>query len=152
MLDTDLEGLDPRQATEYVLAFITTLKQTEKAVAAAEEDANLWTRRVTLARSRGDEGLAAQAQARLSGAVAKKASLETELADLRAKVSVLREKLTMIRMRGPRLVDTDLLLAELEMLAGKRDELGHAMKQEEAGAALDELKKKMDTDSREKKP
>ncbi len=46
MLDTDLEGLDPQQATEYVLAFITTLKQTEKALAAAEEESNLWTRRV----------------------------------------------------------------------------------------------------------
>jgi hypothetical protein len=36
-----------------------------------------------------------------------------------------------------------LLLAQLEMVAGKRDELSHAMKQEEASAALDELKKKM---------
>jgi phage shock protein A len=143
MPDTDLEGLDPQQATEYVLAFITTLKQTEKALSAAEEDVNLWTRRVTLARSSADEGLAAQAQARLSNAVAKKAGLETELADLRAKVSVLKEKLKMVRMRGGRLVDTDLLLAQLEMVVGPRDELGKTMKSAEADAALDDLKKKM---------
>jgi phage shock protein A len=144
MLDTDLDGLTPQQATEYVLGFIATLKQTEKAADAAQEDANLWTRRVALARSAGDENLAAQAQARLSDAVAKKAQLETELSDLRAKVSVLKEKLKMIQMRGTRLVDTDLLLAQLEMVVGKKDEVAGAFKDEEARAALDDLKKKME--------
>ncbi|HUJ75810.1 MAG TPA: hypothetical protein VL359_13165, partial [bacterium] len=48
MLDTDIDGLDPAQASEYVLAFITTLKRTEKALADAAEDAAVWTRRVTL--------------------------------------------------------------------------------------------------------
>lgn len=142
MLDTDIEGLDPAQASKYVLAFITTLKQTEKALAAAQEDANIWTRRVTLARSRGDEGLAAQAQARLADATAKQSQLETELADLKRKVAVLKDKLVRLRMTGGRLVDTDLLLAQLQMVAGKKDELGDAMKNEEANAALDELKKK----------
>lgn len=143
MLDTDIEGLDPRQASEYVLAFLTTLKQTEKAVAAAEEEENLWTRRVTLARSKGDEGLAAQAQARLSDATAKKAQLQAELEDLRAKVAVLKEKLVRIRMTGTKLVDADLLLAQLQMIVGPKDTLSQAMKGEEAGAALDELKRKM---------
>ena len=142
MLDTDIEGLNPAQASEYVLAFITTLKQTEKAVAAAQEDANLWTRRVTLARSHCEEALAAQAQARLSDATAKQSKLETELADLKAKVAVLKDKLTRLRMTGAKLVDADLLLAQLQMVVGKKDELGEAMKDEEAKAALDELKKK----------
>ena len=53
MLDTDLEGLGPKEASAYVLAFITTLKQTEKALAAAVEESELWTRRVALARSKG---------------------------------------------------------------------------------------------------
>jgi len=143
MLDTDIEGLDPKQATEYVLAFITTLKQTEKSVAAAQEDTNLWTRRVTLARSRGDEALAAQAQARLSDTTAKQAALEAELADLKAKVAVLKEKLARLRMTGARLVDADLLLAQLEMLVGPKDALADTMKREEASSALDDLKKKM---------
>ncbi len=142
MLDTDIEGLDPAQASQYVLAFLTTLKQTEKSLDAAREDTNTWTRRVTLARSRGEETLAAQAQARLSDATAKQSRLESELADLRAKVAVLREKLARLRMTGGRLVDADLLLAQLQMAAGKKDELGEAMKKAEANAALDELKKK----------
>ena len=143
MLDTDMEGLDPRQASEYVLAFITTLKQTEKALAAAQEDVSLWSRRVTLARSRGDEGLAAQAQARLADATSRQSQLDTDLADLRAKVTLLKEKLTRLRMTGMKLVDADLLLAQLQMVVGKKDALGEAMKNEEAKAALDELKKKM---------
>ncbi len=142
MLDTDIDGLDPAQASEYVLAFITTLKQTEKALADAAEEANLWTRRVALARSKGDEGLAAQAQARLSDATAKQSQLETELADLRRKVAVLKDKLVRIKMTGGRLVNTDLLLAQLQMVVGEKDKLGDAMKQQEAEAALDELKKK----------
>jgi phage shock protein A len=143
MLDTDLEGLGPKEASEYVMAFITTLKQTEKSLDAAQEDANLWTRRVSLAQSRGDAGLAAQAMARLSGATARQSKLEAELADLKAKVSVLKEKLVRIRMAGLKLVDADLLLAQLEMIVGKKDELAHTMKNEEASAALEELKKKM---------
>jgi len=143
MIDTDIQGLGPQEAADYVLAFITTLKQTEKAVGAAEEEVSVWTRRVALARSRGEEGLAAQAEARLTEATGRKATLDAELADLKAKVSVLKEKLARLRVTGGRLVDTDLLLAQLEMAAGKKDELSAAMKEEESKAALDELKKKM---------
>ena len=143
MRDTDIEGLGPKEASEYVLAFITTLKQTEKALAAAAEDRVLWARRVALAQSRGEAELAAQAQARLADAEAKGAKLEAELAELKATVSVLKEKLARLRMTGGRLVDADLLLAQLEMVVGKKDELGSAMKAEEANAALDDLKKKM---------
>jgi len=144
MLDTDIEGMDPAQATEYVLAFLTTLKQTQKAAAEAAEETNLWTRRAALARSKGEEGLAAQAQARASDALAKQSGLEAELADLNAKVAVLKDKLVRLKMTGARLVNTDLLLAQLQMVVGEKDALADAMKKEEANAALDELKKKQD--------
>jgi phage shock protein A len=143
MLDTDLEGLGPQEAAEYVLAFITTLKQTEKARAASEEDVALWTRRVELARSKGDEALASQAQARREDSAAKRAQLDAELSDLKGKVAILKEKLTRLRMTGGKSVDTDLLLAQLEMAVGKKDELSKTFKEEESNAALDELKKKM---------
>ena len=143
MLDTDIEGLGPKEASAYVLAFITTLKQTERALAAAGEEVALWTRRVSLAQGKGEAVLAAQAQARLTDAEQKKARLEGELAELKAKVSVLKEKLVRLRMTGGRLVDADLLLAQLEMVVGKKDELSRSMKEEETNAALDELKKKM---------
>jgi hypothetical protein len=143
MIDTDIEGLGPKEAFEYVLAFITTLKKTEKDVQTAAEDVALWTRRVALAQSKGDAALTAEAQKRLDEAAAKKAGLDEELLDLKAKVNTLKEKLVRIRMTGGRLVDADLLLAQLQMVVGEKDQLANTMKKEEANAALDELKKKM---------
>jgi phage shock protein A len=143
MLDTDLEGLGPKEAGEYVLAFVTALKQTERDLARAAEEVATWTKRVALAESRGDAPLAAQAKARLAEEERKKALREAELAELRMKVSVLKQKLVKLRMMPARTVDPDLLLAQLEMVTGKKDTLSLALKEEEAKAKLEELKKKM---------
>ncbi len=119
MLDTDIEGLDPKDAAEYVLAFVTTLKKTEADAGQAAEDVAKWTRRVGLAVEKGEEELAGLARARLAEVEGRKASLETELADLRFKVGTLKDKLQRLRTRFRKSVDTDVLLAELEMLAGQ---------------------------------
>lgn len=143
MLDTDLEGLGPKEATEYVLAFITTLKQTEKDLTRIDEEMGIWTKRVALAESRGEAALAAQAKVRREEIQARKAARLAELSELRRKVSTLKDKLTRLRMMPTRSVDTDLLLAQLEMVAGKKDELSVQLKEEEAKLNLDELKKRM---------
>lgn len=143
MLDTDLEGLGPKEAGEYVLAFVTTMKQTERDLARAEEEVATWTKRVALAESRGDAPLAEQAKARLAEEERKKGLREAELAELRMKVSILKEKLKKLRMMPARSVDTDLLLAQLEMVTGPKDTLSLSLKDEEAKAKLEELKKKM---------
>jgi len=142
MLDTDLDGLNPQEAAEYVLSFITTLKKTEKDLALAGDDVTLWAGRVSLAREKGETALADQAQTRLNEAQVKKTRLGTEAGELRAKVSVLKEKLVKIRMLGTRSVDTDLLLAQLQMLAGEKDVLKEKFKEQEAAQKLDELKRK----------
>ncbi len=143
MLDTDIEGLDPKAAAEYVLAFVSTMKRTETELARNAEEIATWTRRVALATEKGDASLADQARAKLAGIEGKKTTLEAELADLRLKVDILREKLQRLRGRFQRSVDPDVLLAELEMLAGKKDPLADRFKAEEAGAKVEELKKKM---------
>ncbi len=143
MLDTDIEGLGPKEATEYVLAFITTLKQTSRELERGGEEISLWKRRVALAQERGETALAAQAQARCAELEEKQARLEAERQDLVRKVAVLRDKLQKVRMMGPRLVDTDRLLAELQMLAGEKDSLSASLKEEEAKAELERMKKKM---------
>jgi len=143
MQDTDIEGLEPREAAEYVLAFVATLKRTETEIARLAEDVATWTRRVALASEKGEAELAGLARAKLAEVEAKKASLETELADLRLKVDILKEKLQRLRMRFQKSVDTDLLLSQLEMLAGKKDTLTETFKAEEAGAKVEELKKKI---------
>jgi phage shock protein A len=143
MLDTDIEGMDPKGAAEYVLAFVTTLKKTEADAGQAAEDVTKWTRRVGLAVEKGEEELAGLARARLAEVEVRKASLETELADLRLKVGTLKDKLQRLRSRFRKSVDTDVLLAQLEMLAGTKDVLADTFKAEEAGAKVEELKRKM---------
>ena len=143
MTDTDIEGLDPKDAAEYVLAFVTTMKRTETDLARTTEEIATWTRRVGLATETGDASLAGQARERLARIEAKKTTLEAELADLRLKVDILKDKLKRLRGRFQRSVDPDVLLAELEMLAGKKDALADRFKAEEAGVKVEELKKKM---------
>jgi hypothetical protein len=143
MQDTDIEGLGPQEAREYVLAFLTTLKQTEKDAARIREELELWTRRVGLAEGKGDAALAAAARSKAEELAAKNAGLEADVLDLRAKVGVLRQKLMSLQATGGRLVDTDLLLAQLQMLAGEKDALAEKFKKEAADASLSELKKKM---------
>ena len=58
MQDTDIEGLEPKDAAEYVLAFVTTLKKTEMELVSAAEDVTKWTGRVALAVEKGEEELA----------------------------------------------------------------------------------------------
>ncbi len=143
MLDTDIEGLDPKDAAEYVLAFITTLKRTETEISRVKEEAALWRRRASLALEKGEAELIVHAQRRLAELESKQGTLEGEAADLTRKVAILKKKLLQARSKLPRTVDTDLLLAQLKNLAGEKDELSDSMKDEEANAALDELKKKM---------
>lgn len=143
MQDTDIEGLRPEDATDYVLAFVATLKRTETELKRAAEDAATWTRRVALAVEKGDEELAGLARARLAQIEAKKTALEAEIADLRRKADVLKEKLQRLRVQSRKTVDTDVLLAELRMLAGERDALADAFAAAEAGAKVEELKRKM---------
>jgi phage shock protein A len=142
MLETDIEGLDPKDATQYVLAHITTLKQAEKDLARREEEIAAWSRRVQLAESRGEAELAAQARVRLGEIQARKAEAAAGLADLRRTVSTLKDKLTRLQRDATRSIDTDLLLAQLEMVVGKKDELSTRLQNEQAGVELDELKRK----------
>ena len=143
MQDTDLEGLGPKEAAEYVLAFVTTLKQTEMDLARIDEEIGVWTKRVALAESRGEASLSAQAKTRLEEIQGKKSAREAELSELRMKVTILKDKLKRLRMTVARSVDTDLLFAQLEMVTGKKDELSASLKEEEAKAKLEELKKRM---------
>ncbi len=126
-----------------MLAFVSTMKRTETELARNAEEIATWTRRIALAVEKGEASLADQARAKLSEIEGKKAALVAELADLRLKVGILKDKLQRLRGRFQRSVDPDVLLAELEMLAGKKDPLADRFKAEEAGVKVEELKKKM---------
>ena len=53
-MDTDIDSLDYGSAREYVLAFLTALKQAERERAVAEEELVHWLHRVKAADSRGE--------------------------------------------------------------------------------------------------
>jgi hypothetical protein len=143
MLDTDIDFMDLDSARQYVLAFITTLKSTQRERAVTEEELAMWQRRVKLAAGRSEQVLQKAAEDRVAELAAKQARLLGEEAQLKRKVDVLKEKLGMLRVRSSMTVDADALLAQLSMLAGEPDILKQGLKEQEARAALEELKRKM---------
>lgn len=118
MDDTDLRGLSAAEARAYVLEFMTTMKSTERAMTALEQDLTLWNKRVELAAAKGASELEAAARARVDELSAKRLTLEAERAELAAKVVRLKEKLPGV-MASERSVDADLLLAQLQMATGE---------------------------------
>ncbi len=118
MDDTDLRGLSAAEARTYVLEFITAMKSTERAMAAVDQDLALWTKRVELAAAKAATELEAAARAKLAELAARRSALESERAELAIKVTRLKEQLPRA-MALERSVDTDLLLAQLQMATGE---------------------------------
>ena len=75
MSDTDISGLGPKDAYEYVLAFVTTLKTTDKEVARISQEIETWSKRVSLAEAKGEQALAEQARKRAAERVARAPSV-----------------------------------------------------------------------------
>jgi hypothetical protein len=142
-LDTDIDFLDFDSAREYVLAFITELKRTQRERAINEEELTIWQRRIKLAEGRGEQVLQKAAEARAAELEATDARLRAEEAALAARVDVLKQKLSALRIRSTLTVDADALLAQLSIAAGEPDTLKQSLKEQEAQAALEELKRKL---------
>jgi len=143
MRDTEIDFMDFESAREYVLAFITTLKKTQKDRAVAEEELVHWKSRVKLAESRAEPVLKRGAEERVTELQNHCQRLLEEELDLRRKVDVLKEKLKATKIRSSLQVDADALLAQMQMLVGEPDTLQEKLREEEAAQALEALKKKM---------
>ncbi|MBN1523660.1 MAG: hypothetical protein JW904_04185 [Spirochaetales bacterium] len=141
--DTDISGMDPLAAKEYVLAFITTLKQTQNARAENEKELLIWLDRVKLAESSNELDLASRARDKVAEIELKITTLKTEEAELGFKVGFLKDELSRLKSKFQATVDVDLLLAQFEMLVGKPDTTAKAFKDHEAEQELEELKKKL---------
>ena len=143
MKDTEIDFMDFKSARKYVLAFITTLKKTQKDRAVAEEELAHWQSRVKLAESRAEPVLKRGAEDRVVELQSRCNKLLEEEQDLKRKVDVLKEKLKATKIRSSLRVDADALLAQMQMLVGERDTLKEKLREEEAAQALDALKKRM---------
>jgi len=141
-VDTDIDSLDYGSAREYVLAFLTALKQAERERAVAEEELVHWLGRAKAADSRGEPQLKKLAAARAAELREAATRFGAEEQVLRRKTVVLRKKLLVLRDKASFAVDADDLLAQLRLQAGEPGTLDQEMKELEARAALEALKRK----------
>lgn len=148
----DLYGMDPQAAKAYIADHLASLKLTEKKRAELEADLAKWMGRIELARTKGEEDLALEAEKVAERLRSDLAKLQTEEIELRTQIDVMRRQLPALQARQ-RTVDPDLLEQELLMAAGRMpgDEaaaaternLARLEKEAQANAALEALKAKL---------
>jgi len=115
--DDDLIGMTEAEAKEYILQHMATLKLTEKRLDQLNGEVEKWTSRLTLAREKGLDDLAAGAQGELERWKAERDRIASEAEMLRAQISRMRHQLPGLGARQ-RSVDPDLLEQELLMATG----------------------------------
>jgi phage shock protein A len=150
--DDDLSGMDPASAREYTTKFETTLKLREKETEKLAEGLSLWESRVNLARSKGAEDLALQAEREAAFIRERISALDAEIETLKTQIDKMKKQLPALEARA-RSVDPDLLEQELLMAAGylpgdaEKAAVDRTLKAVEerasADAALAALKRKM---------
>lgn len=148
--DTDLSGMEPEAAREYVLAFIQSLKETRISREKAAGELERWQDRVRLAESAGRSDLAEAAREQARECQNELSGLDLEKRELEAKVEALKENLRRLEGQFRHTVDAEQLLVELGMLLGedkkKEDDLLQKFKEEQARSDLEELKKKLENE------
>ena len=147
MDDTDLSGLDPAAAREYVHRFATTLRLTIKRRQQLETERQTWEDRVRRAAAAGEERLRDAARDRLRRVQEDCGRVAAEESELRAQLEVLQRQLRRIPATGPATVDTEQLLAQLQEMVGDHDllkeDLDRLSAEQRAAAELESLKRRM---------
>lgn len=147
MDDSDLSGLDPAAAREYVHGFVTTLRLTVKRRQQLESERQTWEDRVRRAAAAGDDRLRDAARDRLRRVQEDCGRVAAEEAELRPQVEVLQRQLLRIRATAATTVDTEQLLAQLQEMVGEHDtlkeDLDRLSAEQRAAAELESLKRRM---------
>jgi len=141
--DLDIDRLPYKDAEQYVLSFITTLKSIEGKLKNLDQELELWRGRARLAEKNQEAQLLLIAGKKISELQEKSSQLELEQKSLRLKVSVLKEKLKSIGNQPAAAVNTDELLQKMKMLVGEEDKTLDIIEDLEADQALEELKKRL---------
>ena len=146
--DTDLSGMTPEAARQYVLGFVKSLKETQRQRDKLAEQLDLWNERIELAEKEDRPELAQQARRRVESIRGDVARLAQEEQDLKGKVGVLKENLKGLPNGFQPAVDAEQLLAQLEMAIGERDETAEKVQEMKVQSKLEELKRKIDDEKR----
>jgi len=153
MEDTNLSGMNPAEAKEYIFNFISTLKLTEKQIQSLDDEIAKWRARTELANSKGQPDLAREAQRELDLLLEKQSALTAEAGLLKQQIEEMRRQIPLLAARE-RSIDPDLLEQELLIAVGylpgdeekaRNERLFRDMEKDQAAdAALRELKAKME--------
>lgn len=141
--ETDLTGMDLASAKEYVLSYITTLKQIQRELKVISGERALWQKRVDFAKERGRDDLISAAEMKVREISEKYARLEIEEKDLATKVQTLIANLKKLKAGFIPTVNAEQLAAELDMITGGPDKVAEQIKEEETIAELEKLKQKL---------
>lgn len=145
--ETDLTGLDPGAAREYVLGYITALRITAKKRQRLEASLKTWEERIKQAADAGNTTLRDAARNelhRIQDGLGRVASEESELT---AQVEVMKRHLKSMQ-HGPVVnADAEALLAQLQSITGEPDtlksDLDRLGAEQRADAELEALKRRM---------
>ncbi len=121
--ETDLTGLAPGAAREYVHGYVTALRLTAKKRQRLEAARQTWEERIRHATEAGDTTLRDAARnelERIQDSLGRIAAEETELG---AQVEVMKRHLKSMRPATAVNVDAEQLLAQLQSLTGEPDTL-----------------------------
>ncbi|MCY4485097.1 MAG: hypothetical protein OXC12_19680 [Spirochaetaceae bacterium] len=145
--DTDLTGLDPGAAREYVLGYITALRITGKKRQRMEASLKTWEERIKQATEAGNTTLrdtARNEMQRIQDGLGRVAFEESELS---AQVEVMKRHLKSMQ-HGPVVnADAEALLAQLQSITGEPDtlksDLNRLGAEQRADEELEALKRRM---------
>lgn len=132
-----------RATREYLISLISTLKQTRGALGEQRQELERWRQRAELAREKGREDLAAQAEQRAREAEQALERIRTEEHELMREFREARAKYKIESMIPEKSVDPDRLLATLESVAGTPDNLQEELNRTAVDEQLAALKREL---------
>jgi phage shock protein A len=148
----DLTGMTVPEAKEYIFHHISALRLGEKKQEELKGELEKWRTRIGLARSKGAEDLALEAEKEADRVRIEGEAVASEIEDLKSRIDDMRKQLPGLAARE-RTVDPDLLEQELLMalgfLPGEDEKAGEERrfrdleKEAAADTALEALKAKM---------
>jgi hypothetical protein len=129
---------------QYIIDIIVSLKHVRKKKWEVAEELKLWTDRMNLAEEKDRPDLAAQAARKRARAEEDLSRLQAEEMDILQELRTAKAEMESAEVSARMTVDTDRLLAQLEMVVGKKDETKEAFQDLELDSTLEEMKRSMD--------
>lgn len=136
-----------RATREYLISLITTLKKTRSALAEQRQEVDKWNQRMQLAQEKGRADLVAQAQQRMQAAEQTLEKLRSEEQEVMREFREARTKYKIESMIPQKSIDPDQLLAALESVAGKPDNLQAELDRTAVDEQLAALKRELQSGS-----